>query len=180
VFFEGVWDFWRQKSASMSMPWQCWGEAVDESRDASGTWKDGAPLFFCQIGGDDCGLGFVPTSDNVVTDVGRAVVAGAGQIAKLISDQNVRGQIALGKQRSRAGKDSPLSRSVSNTEPVREGSPLRELLAKTHDGDREDPDPEKSQRGYLLCEVMDSGPFQETAAHDLDEVAHGNEHGQRA
>src|ERR1039457_1085437 len=64
-------------------------EAVDEGGEASGTWEDGAPLFVGQIGGDDGGFGFVPTRDDVVKEVGRAVVA--GQIAELVADQDVRG-----------------------------------------------------------------------------------------
>ena len=64
------------------------GKAVDESDDASGARKDGAPLLVRQVGGDDGGFGFVPATDDVVQEVGRSAVA--GQVSEFVDYQDVR------------------------------------------------------------------------------------------
>ena len=93
------------------------GEAVDESHDASGTRKDGAPLLVRQVGGDDGGFGFVPTTDDVVQEVGRATVA--GKVAKLVDDQDMRRQIALAQAAFGNGRlDS--ARGVASADRVRD------------------------------------------------------------
>ena len=72
-------------------------EAVDQRADARGPREEGAPLLEGQIRGDDGGASQVPTGDDVVQDVGRAVVT--GQIAYLVTDEQLRfgvaGELAL-------------------------------------------------------------------------------------
>lgn len=62
-------------------------KAVDKSDDASGAWEDGAPLFESEIGSDDCRALLVATADEIVEDVGGAVVT--RQISQFVEDEQV-------------------------------------------------------------------------------------------
>ncbi len=55
---------------------------ADQSTDAGGSWKDGAPLLERQVGRDDGGFSFMPAADDVVEQVGRSTVA--GEVAKFV------------------------------------------------------------------------------------------------
>ena len=57
-------------------------KTVDESDDAGGAWKDGVPLLEREIGGDDGGLVFMPSTNDVVKQVGGAVIT--GEVPELI------------------------------------------------------------------------------------------------
>ena len=62
-------------------------KAVHQGDDAGGAGKDGAPLFEGEVGADDGGALFVAAADDLVEQVGGTGVA--GQIAKLVQDQQV-------------------------------------------------------------------------------------------
>ena len=69
------------------------GEAVDESADAGRTGEYAAQLLEGEVGGDDGGTVFVTAADDVVEDVGGAVVT--GQIAELVEDEELWEEVAL-------------------------------------------------------------------------------------
>lgn len=68
-------------------------ESVDQSNDTGRAGKDAAPLFEAQVGGDHSGAAFMSATDDVVEEVGGAGVA--GQIPKLVQDQQIRVQVAF-------------------------------------------------------------------------------------
>ena len=68
-------------------------ESVDESADAGGAWKDGAPLFEGEIGGDNRGPSFVAPAHDVVEEVGGSTVA--REIAEFVENQDVGSGVAF-------------------------------------------------------------------------------------
>jgi len=78
------------------------GEAIDEGHDAGRAWKDSAPLLVGQVGRDDGDLGFVATINDVAEKVGGATFA--GQVPKLVENQDVRRQIALAEATFESGQ----------------------------------------------------------------------------
>ena len=62
-------------------------EAIDEGADAGGTWKNGAPLFVAEVGGDNGGAFLVATRQNIVEHVGGARIT--RQVAELVEDQQI-------------------------------------------------------------------------------------------
>lgn len=68
------------------------GEAIDEGYDTRGAGKDGTPLLECEVGGDHRRALLVTTADDVIEEVGGAIVA--RQIPEFVEDQDVGSGIA--------------------------------------------------------------------------------------
>ena len=68
-------------------------KSVDEGNNAGSAGKDSAPLLEAQVGGDHGGAVFMSATDDVVEEVGGASIA--GQIPKLVQDQQIRVQVAF-------------------------------------------------------------------------------------
>lgn len=62
-------------------------EAIDEGGEAGGVVEDGRPVLVGEVGGDDDGAVFVPSTDDVEEQVGRAAVG--GDLTELIEDEQV-------------------------------------------------------------------------------------------
>ena len=67
-------------------------EAVDEGDDAGGAGEDGAPLLEGEIRGDDRRAVLMAAADDVIEEVGGAVIA--WEIAKLVEDEQVGGGVS--------------------------------------------------------------------------------------